>query len=336
MQVSGENNWMKWRRISSGSLEAYLFATLCVVIASLLRWGLGLLSENILPLPTFYPAVLFSALIGGAGAGVFAAILGGLIGWWAFMPPHFTFFPVTFGQQIGLLMYFSASLLIVWGADHYRKITKRLEDEEKFRKLAVDELAHRLKNKLATIQSIISFQLRDDPQIRDAILSRLTALSATDDLIMEAQGQGAGLRNILSAELRPYGASRVSMKGPDVLLPPKLALMMALLFHELATNAAKYGALSSSVGNLSIGWSLADARLYLEWRESGGPTITAPVHRGFGTRLFSRALEQFGGAVEATFATTGLICKLSFVLQESSPNIAPDVTGTQPKVLAAN
>ena len=136
---------------------------MCVVIASLLRWGLGLLSENILPLPTFYPAVFFSALIGGAGAGAFAAILGGLIGWWAFMPPHFTFFPVTFGQQIGLLMYFSASLLIVWGADHYRKITKRLEDEEKFRKLAVDELAHRLKNKLATIQSIISFQLRDDP-----------------------------------------------------------------------------------------------------------------------------------------------------------------------------
>ena len=169
MYVSGENNWTNWRRISSGSPEAYLFATLCVVIASLLRWGLGLLSENILPLPTFYPAVLFSALIGGAGAGAFAAVLGGLIGWWAFMPPHFTFFPVTFGQQIGLLMYFSASLLIVWGADHYRKITKRLEDEEKFRKLAVDELAHRLKNKLATIQSIISFQLRDDPQIRDAI-----------------------------------------------------------------------------------------------------------------------------------------------------------------------
>jgi two-component sensor histidine kinase len=336
VQVSGENNWMKWRRITPGSPEAYLFATLCVVIASLLRWGLGLLSENILPLPTFYPAVLFSALIGGAGAGVFAAILGGFIGWWAFMPPHFTFFPVTFGQQIGLLMYLSASLLIVWSADHYRKITKRLEDEEKFRKLAVDELAHRLKNKLATIQSIISFQLRDDPQIRDAILSRLTALSATDDLIMETQGQGARLRDILSAELRPYGVSRVSMKGPDVLLPPKLALMMALLFHELATNAAKYGALSSPVGNLSIGWSLADPRLYLEWRESGGPTITAPVHRGFGTRLLSRALEQFGGAVEADFATTGLICKLSFVLQESSPNIAPDVTGTQPKVLAAN
>ena len=133
-----------------------------------LTLGLGLLSEHILHLPdfpTFYPAVLFSALIGGAGAGVFAAALGGFIGWWAFMPPHFTSFAVTLGQQIGLLMYFLASVLIVWAADHYRKITKRLEDEEKFRKLAVDELAHRLKNKLATIQSIIGFNFAMIPKL---------------------------------------------------------------------------------------------------------------------------------------------------------------------------
>jgi len=89
------------------------------------------------------------------------------------------------------------------------------------------------------------------------------------------------------------------------------------------------------VGSLSIQWSLADSRLDLEWRERGGPAVIAPVHRGFGTRLFSRALEQFGGAVEMTFATTGLICKLSFVFQEDSPNIVPDLTDTQPKVLPA-
>ena len=103
------------------------------------------------------------------------------------------------------LSYLFASLLIVWAAEHYRRLTKGLEDEENFRKLAVEELAHRLKNKLATIQSIISFQLRDEPQTRDAILSRLTALSATDDLIMTAQGRGARIRDVLSAELRPYG-----------------------------------------------------------------------------------------------------------------------------------
>ena len=176
---------MNWpSRVRPGSAEAYAFATMCVVIASLARWGLGLLSEGILVFATYYPAVLFSALIGGVWVGTFAAILGGIIGWWAFMPPQVGFSPLTLGQQISLLTYLVASLLIVWGADHYRRLRQRLEDEEKFRKLTVDELAHRLKNKLATIQSIISFQLRDDPQIRDAILSRLTALSATDDLIM--------------------------------------------------------------------------------------------------------------------------------------------------------
>lgn len=332
MRVSDKQHSRTWReRPSPGSAEAYAFATFLIVIAGLIRWGLSFISQDIFLFAAFYPAILFATYIGGPGVGVFAAVLGAAIAWAAFVP-H----PLGAGVQIKLLAYLLSSTLIIWGADHYRRVRKRLEDEEKFRKLAVDELAHRLKNKLATIQSIISFQLRDDPQIRDAILSRLTALSATDDLIMETQGQGAGLRGILSAELRPYGVSRVSMEGPDVLLPPKLALMMALLVHELATNAAKYGALSSSVGNLSIQWSLADARLDLEWRESGGPTVTAPVHRGFGTRLFSRALEQFGGAVEATFATTGLICKLSFLLQESSPTLAPDVTGTQPKVLAAD
>ena len=133
-----------------------------------------------------------------------------------------------------------------------------------------------------------------------------------------------------------WSHSASSAERAKAILPPKLALMMALLVHELATNAAKYGALSSSVGNLSIGWSLADARLDLEWRERGGPAVTTPLHRGFGTRLFSRALEQFGGAVETNFATMGLICKLSLVLQESAPSIAPDVTGKQPKVSLAD
>ena len=112
VHISGENDWTSWRWISPGSPEAYVFATVCIVIASLVRWGLGILSEPILHLPdfsTFYPAVLFSALIGGARAGVFAAALGGIIGWWAFMPPHFTSFSVTLGQQISLSMYFSAS-----------------------------------------------------------------------------------------------------------------------------------------------------------------------------------------------------------------------------------
>jgi two-component sensor histidine kinase len=102
--------------------------------------------------------------------------------------------------------------------------------------------------------------------------------------------------------------------------------MMALLIHELATNAAKYGALSHSAGKISVCWSHSDPWLSLEWRESGGPPVTIPNHRGFGTRLFLRALEQFGGKVEAAFAPTGLVCKLSVPLSDLTPSIVPSTS----------
>ncbi len=255
----------QWR-ISLGSGGAYAFATLCVAIATLLHWSFGLISEDNQHFTTYYPAVLFAALVGGVGAGIFAALLSGIIAWWAFMAPHFVFLARAPGQVESTLIYLFASLLIVWGADRYRRLTERLQDEEKFRKLAVEELAHRLKNKIATIQSIISYQLRDSPQTRDAIIGRLSALSATDDLILEAQGQGAHLRDILSTELGPYEPCRIAVDGPITLLSPKLAMTMALLVHELATNSAKYGALSVPTGKVTICWSLSEGRLNLEWR----------------------------------------------------------------------
>ncbi len=314
-------NWLQ--RVRSGSAEAFAFAAFLVVVATLVRWGLGSLGKDVFVFAGYYPAVLFATYVGGAAVGSFATVLSAVIAWWAFIPPRFAFFPLTPGVETKLLAFLLASALIVWGADHYRRLKQRLEDEEKFRKLVVEELAHRLKNKIATIQSIISFQLRDSPQTRDSIISRLVALSATDDLILATQGQGASIRDILAAELSPYDASRVSMVGPDILLPPKLALTLALITHELTTNAAKHGALSCEAGQLSICWSLSDERLSLEWHECDGPTVATPLHRGFGMLLLSRALDQFGGAVETTFDPTGLICELSFALTEGGPSIAP-------------
>lgn len=327
-------NWHE--RISPGSAEAYAFATFVVVLASLIRWGLGLAAPDIMPFPSYYPAILFAALVGGTGSGIFAAMLGGVVGWWAFMPPHLAYLPLNPGQQISLLTYLFAALLIVWGADHYRRLAKRLADEETLRQLSVQELSHRIKNKLATIQAIIRLRLREYPQVANELITSLDALSATDELIMATQGQGAHIGDILASEVRPYEASRTAMDGPDVLLSPKLALTLALIVHELATNAAKYGALSSSTGKLLIHWSLADGRLDLEWRESGGPVVTAPSHHGFGTRLFSKVLEQFGGTIEVNFATTGLICKITFLLSDNAPSIAPIAPAKWPGAFAAD
>lgn len=298
-------------RVSPGTAEAYVAATILIALGAVVRWGLGFLGTPFLPFTTFYPAVLFATYIGGLRVGIFAAILGGLIGWGAFMLPHWDYFYLTRGRELELLTYALACALLIWGAESYRKLATRLQDEEILRKIAVEELAHRLKNKIATIQSIISQQLRELPERRDDIVGRLVALSATDDLIMASQGQGARIGDILSTELRAYDLSRISMKGPDILFEPKLATTMALLVHELTTNAAKHGALSCAAGKLSILWSLADKTLKLEWRESGGPPVVVPSrHRGFGLQLLSSALDQFGGAVKTVFENTGLICRM--------------------------
>ena len=319
----------EWRRPVPGSAEAYGIALIFVVLAGLARWALGFFTQDLQAFTTFYPAVLFAALLGGAGPGIFAALLGGVICWWLFLSPFISLEPLSRADEINLLTYFAASALIVWATDHYRRLTKRLRDEETFRKLAVDELAHRLKNKVATIQSIISFRLREFPDVRDDITGALAALMATDQLITAAQGEGARFRDILAAELAPYDMSRIAMAGPACQLSPRLALTMALLMHELATNAAKYGALSVAAGKLAVDWSLADRRLTVVWRESGGPPVGPPSHSGFGTRLFRRALEQFDGKVDAAFKPSGLVCKLSVVLPPDSPDGAPEASGKE-------
>jgi two-component sensor histidine kinase len=326
-----------WRSISSsmqirpGSAGAYGAALLFVVAASVARWGLGLFDYESAPYTTYYPAVLFATVVGGTGTGAFAASVGGAVGWWAFTPPHFALLPVRFGQEVRLATYLSVALLIVFGVDHYRRlakrrqdVAKRLQDEDRLRKLAVEELGHRLKNKLAMIQSIVCYQLRELPDLRNEITNRLVALSRTDDLIMTMEGQGARIGDILSSELGPYGLPRASIHGPDISLPPRFAWMMALMVHELATNAAKYGALSTSEGKLTIRWSLEVRTLKLEWRESGGPCVVPPTRRGFGLRLLSQGLDQFAGSVETNFEKTGLICAMKATMPQGAPNIVPE------------
>jgi two-component sensor histidine kinase len=117
------------------------------------------------------------------------------------------------------------------------------------------------------------------------------------------------------------------MEGSDVLFVPKLALTMALIFHELATNAVKYGALSNPAGELHIGWTHDNEELTLEWREKGGPTVSIPSHRGFGTRLLSGALDQFGGKMQTSFEEGGLICKMNVKLSDPMGKPIPQLIG---------
>jgi two-component sensor histidine kinase len=258
--------------------------------------------------------VALTALLAGIAPGALVAIAGISIAWWGFMAPVYSFSLERRGDVITLITFAVLSLLIIYAADYFRRLAKRLEDEEHLRQLAVRELAHRLKNKIATIQAIISVQLRDLPQVRTDILARLQALSATDQLIEDANGRGAFTRDIAETELGPYVESRVSIEGPNVLLPPKYALTIALLVHELATNSAKYGSLSVPDGHVTLHSSMSEEVLRFEWREAGGPPVTPPTTHGFGLRLLSRALEQFGGGTEMVFEPSGLVCRMQLKL----------------------
>jgi two-component sensor histidine kinase len=318
------------RHIPAGSARAYSFALASVGAATAFEFWIRWFDPQAPPLIAYYPTVALCALLGGVGPGMLTALTGGVTAWWAFMLPAYSFSLARHGDRVTLVAFAFVSTFIVFTSDYFRRAAKRLEDEEQLRQLAVQELAHRLKNKIATIQAIISVQLREHPEIRKDILDRLQALSATDRLIEEANGQGAFIRNIAETELGPYVASRVSIRGTDVLLPPKYALTVALLVHELATNAAKYGSLSKPEGHVSLSSRKSGELLYLEWRETAGPTVSQPGKTGFGVRLLSRALQQFGGGTEIFFEPSGLVCKMRLALPPASKSSSAENDNGQP------
>ena len=191
-------------------------------------------------------------------------------------------------------------------------------------KLMIDELNHRVKNTLATVQSIAMQTARHHPDPKgfaEAFQSRLMSLSHTHDLLTRSHWEGADLRAVLQHETDAHGGpTRIVPNGPPVALDPAQALSIGMIFHELATNAGKYGALSAPDGRVFVDWSLADQRaprLMLTWRETGGPAVTPPERRGFGSRLIERNVQHdLAGQVELDYATDGFIAEISIPLDK--------------------
>src|SRR6202020_1565132 len=174
-----------------------------------------------------------------------------------------------------------------------RQIARRLTEEETYRKLVVDELQHRLKNKLSTVHAVLHQVLQDQPQIWANIDGRIRALSATDDLIARVDGSGCDIKDLLLSELGPYGHVRFTLNGDPLFLPAKLAVSLALIFHELATNAGKYGAFSAARGLLQGSWAGSEDRLHIVWDETEGPPVGGAGDAGFGTRVMEVGLRPF-------------------------------------------
>ncbi len=202
-------------------------------------------------------------------------------------------------------------------------VTRQQSDQEHLR-LMVNELNHRVKNTLATVQSIVAQTLRGEdipPPVRETLTSRILALSKAHDVLTDEQWAGANLREIGHQAALPFrsgvGDGRLRLEGPEVRLPPKIAIAVALAFHELATNAVKYGALSVPEGRADFTWRLAGDELQIVWQESGGPTVSPPTRRGFGTRLIERGLaSDLQGTVQLIYAPAGVICRITAHLDD--------------------
>jgi two-component sensor histidine kinase len=201
-----------------------------------------------------------------------------------------------------------------------RDITARKQAEIR-QSLLVRELHHRVKNNLATVLALANLSARNATSVEDyktKLRARIHSMARSHALLNEAPFRTAYLRNVLQDELEPYAQGsidRIRIEGPDVDLPAEAALALAMAVHELATNAGKYGALSTEKGRVDVRWERLEAqgrsRLRLHWRESGGPPVTPPARKGFGSRLLESVIgDQLKGRVQIDYRPEGLVVEI--------------------------
>ena len=179
------------------------------------------------------------------------------------------------------------------------------------------EAEHRSKNLLANVLATVKLSQSDSLQgLKQAIEGRIRALANVHSLFVQTRWIGAELSAIARQELAPYfeeGETRARINGPQVLLEPNVAQSTAVILHELATNAAKYGSLSLASGRIDLCWSHEpDGRLELRWTETGGPPVRTPTREGFGGRIIKQMAEQLKGTARFKWRAEGLDCEINF------------------------
>jgi two-component sensor histidine kinase len=215
-------------------------------------------------------------------------------------------------------------------AEIMRDTTQVLQARQRQQTTMMQELNHRVKNTLATVQSLSRMTFKNSRDIKaceEAFSARLMALSTTHNLLTQSAWSGVELHELLATELRPFQASpRVSFDGPSVTLTSKIAVALGMALHEMATNAVKYGAWRGNEGTIRIRWSVQDDKLILNWRERCGRRIEAPTRSGFGSRLLQQTIVyELQGSVETVYTEDGLHAVFTIPLSVDDRLIAPAV-----------
>jgi two-component sensor histidine kinase len=175
-------------------------------------------------------------------------------------------------------------------------------------------MQHRMANLLALVQGISLQTARTSTSLDDfqaAYSARLVALGQAQRIILEAPGSAVALSRLLRTVFDPFSSDQIALDGPDVHVPEKLVPSLALIMHELATNAVKYGALVTPAGRVSVSWQLnGGGSIALQWQEQGGPPVRPPARAGFGSRLFRTAFAD-PDSVEVTYPLEGVVCRVN-------------------------
>jgi two-component sensor histidine kinase len=292
-----------------------------VVLTALLRVMLDVIVPGLVPYALMFPAVLLATAVGGWQAGAITLGTALTLAWYAILPPRWSWEVKSAADIVGILLVGVSGALILAFTEALRRTTRRLVEERARQGLLNNELNHRVKNTLASVQSIAVQTFGKDDSARAArrvFEDRLLALSRAHDVLTRTAWTAADLGEVVDRAMAPFAdRGQITWQGPEIPLASQPAIAISMALHELATNAMKYGALSVPAGRVAIAWEHPDARLRLHWRETGGPPVEPPAHEGFGLRLLKRGLAgELGGSVEMTFAHSGLVCDIDAPLRD--------------------
>lgn len=268
-----------------------------------------------LPFIAYFPALIVASALGGLAGGLACLLVATLGAIWLLTP---------FGREAGWVFasfWVAGGLVVAVAAALTETIGElqasrgKLTEAQDQLQTLVGELAHRNRNALFVIMSIVSQSARAAQSAAEAeqtINARLAALLRAQEVILQTDGASANLHPLLERALEPFDLKRIAITpGPELQVSSDVAVGLGLLFHELATNAVKYGALSVPKGRILVEWTVDSGLARFLWREVDGPPVTTPQNKGFGGRLLEVALVPQGGKAERRFEPDGLVCELS-------------------------
>jgi two-component sensor histidine kinase len=280
----------------------------------------------------FVPAVAVTTFAAGLGPAIFSAVLCGVVIWYFFLLPYHSF-ALEPASIVALASYILVAALTIGLIHWLRVLIDRLEAAQDRQQLLVRELQHRSQNLFTVIQSLASRSLVDGQPLsaaREIFTSRLHALARAHEMLAETSWTGAPLEQIIKEELAPF-SQNVSVTGCDIIINTPAAQQFAMIVHELATNALKYGALSALSGRIIIEGSTermnGDAFFKFMWTEHGGPPVVVPSRKGFGTAIIIDAAKQFAQNVSMNYDPNGLRYELQVPLRNIQAAPSPIASG---------